>query len=149
MVKFRGQHDLRVDEKCRLSIPSGYRQALGDDARLVLVKSTEGLCLQAFTERDWEEREDKIMAQDRTPAILHLLRFQVASAQRVEPDGHGRVVVPPSLRAHAGLTPSCEVVLAGQIRRFEIWARDRWLSEMETTEATLPAWSADLARLGL
>jgi len=152
VVKFRGQFDLRVDDKCRLSVPAGYRQALElhGDQRLVLVKSTAGPCLQGFTVQDWEEQEDRIMALPKSdPVVLKLLRFQVASAQMVEPDGHGRFVLPPSLRPYAGIAPSSEVALVGQIRRFEIWARERWQTESEQCAESLPEWSAELARLGL
>ncbi|MBI5609815.1 MAG: division/cell wall cluster transcriptional repressor MraZ [Deltaproteobacteria bacterium] len=151
-IRFRGEYELRVDDKARLAIPANYRQALDQagDRRLILVKSTSAKCLQAWPQSDWEAYEDKILALAASePTALKLLRFQVAGNAQVEPDTHGRVVLPPTLRAYAGIDPSGEVVVASLINRFEIWARSRWQAEQNQIEDDLPNWSADLARLGL
>jgi len=151
-IRFRGEYELRVDDKARLAIPANYRQALDQagDRRLILVKSTSAKCLQAWPQSDWEAYEDKILALAASePTALKLLRFQVAGNAQVEPDSHGRVVLPPTLRAYAGIDPSGEVVVASLINRFEIWARSRWQAEQTQIEDDLPSWSADLARLGL
>lgn len=151
-IRFRGEYELRVDDKSRLAIPASYRQALdaSGDRRLIVVKSTSGPCLMAWPQGDWEAYEDKILAlaaSDQT--VLKLLRFQVAGNAQVEPDSHGRVVLPPTLRAYAGIDPGGEVVVASLINRFEIWARPRWIAQQEKIADDLPQWSLDLARLGL
>jgi MraZ protein len=151
-IRFRGEHALRVDDKCRLSIPAGYRQALQGhgDPRLVIVKALMGPCLLVYPAQAWEAYEDKLSKLPQSdPTVLKVLRFQVSGNHMVEPDGHGRVVLPPSLRAYAAIVPTGEVVVASQIDRFEIWARDKWEAEQVRCAETLPEWSADLARLGL
>lgn len=151
-VRFRGEYELRVDDKSRLAIPSSYRQALdvSGDRRLIVVKSTSGPCLMAWPQGDWEAYEDKILALAASePTVLKLLRFQVAGNAQVEPDTHGRVVLPPTLRAYAGIDPGGEVVVASLINRFEIWSRPRWITQQESIASDLPQWSAELAKLGL
>jgi MraZ protein len=156
-MRFRGEHNQRVDDKCRLSIPSSFRQLLeqNGDSRLVLVKSTTHRCLQAFTARDWEAREDKVMSLPSSePAVQKLLHFQFASAQAVEPDSHGRIVLAQALRTWAGITAKEEVVLIGQVRRFEVWSGAAWTTtqqeiENDMTGDALGAWNQALAELGL
>ncbi len=151
-VRFRGEYQQRVDDKCRLSIPAGYRQALEQhgDPRLIVVRAVSGPCLQVYTAKEWEAVEDRIRALPQSdPTVIKLMRFQVAGNQLLEPDSHGRVVLPPTLRAHAGIGPSTEVVIASQIFKFEIWAKDRWEAELVRCTDDLPNWAPDLARLGL
>lgn len=151
-VRFRGEHVLRVDDKCRLSIPAGFRQALEQhgDKRLVFVRATTGPCIAAYTAEEWDAYEDKIRALPQSnPVVVQLMRFQVAGNHLAEPDGHGRVVLPQNLREYAGIQASGEVVVASHISRFEIWARDRWQAVVAKAETELPTWSAELAGLGL
>ena len=151
-IRFRGEHIQKVDDKCRLSIPSAFRQALEahGDSRLVLCKSVSGGCIQVYTASDWEAVEDKILAAPPSDqAVRNLRRFQVASSVMAEPDGHGRVLLPTVLRAYAGVTASMEVVIASQINWFEVWQKDRWDAEQQRIESALPEWGNDLARLGL
>lgn len=162
-MRFRGEHNQRVDDKCRLSIPAAFRQVLetNGDSRLVLAKSTLHRCLQAYTARDWEAREDQVMGLPSSdPAVQTLLHFQFASAQAVEPDSHGRIVVAPALRLWAGIAAKEEVVLIGQVRRFEVWSGEAWQATQRQIEGAmfdqgaangeaLRAWNGALAELGL
>jgi len=152
VIRFRGEHIQKVDDKCRLSIPSAFRQALEahGDSRLVLCKSMIGSCIQVYTAGDWEKVEDKIAALPPSdPTVRNVRRFQVASNVMAEPDGHGRVLLPAALRVYAGIAASTEVVIASQINWFEVWQKDRWDAEQDRIEGDLPQWSNDLARLGL
>lgn len=156
-MRFRGEHNQRVDDKCRLSIPSSFRQLLeqNGDSRLVLAKSTLHRCLQVFTARDWEAREDKAMALPSSdPVVQKLLHFQFASAQAVEPDSHGRIVLAPALRTFAGIAAKDEVVVIGQVSRFEVWSGEAWTTTQREIENTLlgdslGAWNDALAERGL
>ena len=158
-MRFRGEHNQRVDDKCRLSIPSAFRQLLeqNGDSRLVLAKSTLHKCLQAYTAKDWEAREDHVMSLPSSdPAVQKLLHFQFASAQAVEPDSHGRIVLAPALRTWANIVAKEEVVLIGQVRRFEVWSGAAWTATQQQIEGglfedgeALRAWNRSLADLGL
>jgi MraZ protein len=59
-----------------------------------------------------------------------LQRLLVGNACDVEMDGAGRILVPPSLRAFAGLNK--EVVLVGQGAKFELWDSEKWNLQMES-----------------
>lgn len=151
-VRFRGEFAQRLDEKARLAIPVAYRTALelSGDKRLILVRSTSGPCIQAWPVRDWETYEDRILALPPSDdTVMKLLRFQVSGNTLVEPDGHGRVVLPPTLRLYAGLQAAADVMVVATINRFEIWLREAWQTQSDAIADDLPNWRRDLARLQL
>lgn len=120
------------------------------DAHLVL---TTGLdpCLVAYPMREWiafEERLAKLPQFDASVAMLR--RIYVSSAVECELDRHGRILVPASLRKHAGLER--DALWAGMGRHVEIWSqerfdalRDKALSDVGTRESI----ALRLAELGL
>jgi len=151
-IRFRGEFAQRVDDKARLAIPSAYRAALdaAGDKRLILVRSVLGRCIQAWPLRDWEAYEDKILALPASdPTVARLLRFQVSGNAQVEPDTHGRVTLPPTLRQYAQIESSAEVMVVSTANRFEIWNRELWAADQAAIESDLESWVRDLPRLGL
>jgi MraZ protein len=150
-IRFRGKHDLRLDDKSRLSIPASFRQVLtvAGVKELVVVRGLNQKRLEAVPLPVWEEYEDRIA---RLPAShetrVKLLSFYEIQAM-TEPDGHGRIVLPPDLRAHAGLAPNAEVRVTGSLDRILIWAADEWQTVQDETNDTKPSWTAQLADLGL
>jgi MraZ protein len=67
-----------------------------------------------------------------------LQRLLVGNATDLELDGHGRILLPPTLREFGLLTR--DAVLVGQGVRFELWdearwneRRDAWLASDEPT----------------
>lgn len=151
-MKFRGEQVQKTDAKFRLSIPAAIRRTLqeGGDQRLVLVRSLTGPCITVYPSLEWDEREERIAQLPQSDArVVHVLRFQVASAAEVMPDGHGRVLLPAVLRRHAGIEANAEVAVVGQIRHFELWSIERWQAASAETAEDLPQWRGDLSQLGL
>ena len=64
-----------------------------------------------------------------------LQRFFFSGAAEVEPDKQGRILIPQSLREHAGLEK--DVTVIGAAVRAEIWDTARWnaYNESQTDEA--------------
>jgi len=97
----------------------------------------------------WEQMRDKVMGLSSFNAgNRSLQRRLVGSAMPVEPDGNGRILLPPSLRQVAGLEK--RVVLLGMGERFEIWDEDT-LSAKRAEEVKLldEQASAEMASLVL
>ncbi len=122
----RGRYEHAVDEKGRTSVPARFREAMsaGGDSHLVL---TTGLdpCLVAYPMREWmafEERLSQLPQFDASVAMLR--RIYVSSAVECEVDKHGRILVPASLRKHAGLQR--DALWAGMGRHAEIWSTERF-----------------------
>ncbi len=111
---------------------------------------TTGLdtCLMAYPLSAWlafEERLAKLPQFD--PAVVRLKRIYVASAAECEIDRHGRLLLPPSLRAYAGLQK--ELVWAGMVGVCEIWDAATWEARLAASRADMAGVAKTLTELGL
>jgi MraZ protein len=142
---FRGANKLTLDVKGRMVMPTRYRERLQElcGGKLVVTVDKDQ-CLLIYPLPDWEEIERKLMRLPTlNPQARRLQRLMVGHATDLELDGHGRVLLPPSLREYGLLTR--DAVLIGQGVRFELWdearwneRRDEWLAS-DDTATDLPA----------
>src|SRR5712692_5425669 len=99
-------------------------------------------CLQAYAPAQWTAFTQKVAALSQfDPSVRLLVRSFVAPAQECPVDKVGRILIPPPLREHAGLTD--EVTWAGTVERIEIWSPARWLETQKAARA--PEAQAQLA----
>lgn len=134
---FRGQFEHAIDAKGRTSLPSRYRAALGaGDLPLVVTKALFDPCLQVFPLARWEELERRIGELPQfDDNVVRLRRNYLSPAVECDLDQQGRILVPPSLREHAGLER--EVFWAGQGTYAELWSRERWERTQKLEESEL------------
>ena len=123
---FRGGSIINLDAKGRLALPTRYRAPIVEryNGELVLTIHDDG-CLLLYPRPEWEEIERRLVRlpnQDRR--VQELQRMLMGHATDVEMDGHGRILIPRMLRAHAGLEK--RVALAGVGNKFEIWREETW-----------------------
>lgn len=143
---FRGVNQVTLDAKGRLAMPTRYRDRIVErsNGHLVATVDRADRCLLIYPLPEWEEIERKLM---RLPTLnvtaRRLQRLMVGHATELELDGHGRILIPPTLREYAAL--SRDVVLIGQGSRFELWdeahwdeSRDGWLKADDATEPLPP-----------
>ncbi|MBQ9535782.1 MAG: division/cell wall cluster transcriptional repressor MraZ [Clostridia bacterium] len=114
----RGEYQHNIDAKGRLIFPINLRKELGD--KFVVFKGLDN-CLWVYSVPDWEEFERKIAALPTKARKLQ--RFYSANFE-CEPDSQGRILIPQSLRAYAGLQK--DVVVVGIQNRAEIWDSKAW-----------------------
>ncbi len=123
---FFGETAINLDAKGRLAVPIRYRDALAEQCgnRMVLTYNAfESGSLWLQSEEAWERVRDEVMKLPNfNPNHRSLQRRLVGSAIAVEPDGNGRILIPPSLRQGAGLEK--RVIMMGMDKRFEIWDED-------------------------
>lgn len=120
-----------MDEKGRTAVPARFRDVLaaGGDERIVLTTSLEN-CVVAYPMREWLEFEERLARESSfNRKVAMLRRIYVSGAVECDLDKNGRVLVPASLRRHAGL--SKEVLWAGMGRYAELWDRHRFESVTE------------------
>ncbi|MFL5346975.1 MAG: division/cell wall cluster transcriptional repressor MraZ [Hyalangium sp.] len=142
---FRGVYEHQIDAKGRTSLPARLRETLAGayDERLILTTALDA-CLHAYPVREWEALETALGKRNpMEPGVKTLMRLYVASAQECPLDKMGRILVPPSLRAHAALEK--DVVWVGMVKVIELWSRTGWAKAQE--EARAAADSADVARV--
>jgi len=123
---FQGSSALTLDAKGRLSIPTRHRDALlaQCEGKLTLTRqppvdpqSEPEKCLLIYPRPVWEAKLAEI---DRFPAhARRWKRMLMGSAQDVDIDGSGRILISPELREAALLTR--EAMLLGMGRYFELW----------------------------
>lgn len=123
---FRGISTINLDDKGRLTIPVRSREQLTDLATTVVVTiDTHDQCLLLYTLEEWENIEKKIQQLPAfDPAARRVQRLLIGHATEIEVDNNFRILLPPELRAYAGLEK--QVKLVGQGRKFEIWDSEIW-----------------------
>ncbi|GGW94285.1 division/cell wall cluster transcriptional repressor MraZ [Alteromonas halophila] len=129
---FRGANAINLDTKGRLAIPTRYRESLQDDCngQLVCTVDTQQSCLLLYPLPEWEEIELKLSKfSSMVPAERRMQRLLLGYATEGEMDKSGRILIPTPLRQHAKL--SKEVMLVGQLNKFEIWDAEIWASQIE------------------
>jgi MraZ protein len=142
---FRGVYEHQIDAKGRTSLPAKLRETLTGtyDERLIITTALDP-CLHAYPVREWEALETALAKRNpMEPGVKTLMRLYVASAQECPLDKLGRVLIPPSLRAHAGLEK--DLVWAGMVKVIEVWSVAGWAKAQE--EARSAADSADVMRV--
>lgn len=129
---FRGETTLNMDDKGRMAVPSRYREQLHaeSDGMLVVTISLLDRCLAVYPFPDWQRIENdlkRLPALDqKAQGIRHLL---IGHATECELDGHGRILVPQSLREFAGLGKRVKMI--GQASKFELWDEAAWEARRE------------------
>jgi len=138
-----GTYEHRLDAKARLVLPARFREALGSR-----MTATVGIdpCVAIYSPEGWSallERLERLsLSKGRSRDFLRVL---LASAGELEPDGAGRILLPPSLLQYAALEG--EVVVIGVGNRIEIWNRERWERRREIVLADLSALAEEVETL--
>ncbi len=120
---FFGQFYHNLDEKGRLTVPVRYRDELVPGGAYVMQGFDRNLIV--LPSEKYEELSHRVSQMSITDSNTRLLRRLVFStADRVELDKAGRVLLPQFLRQFAGLESSLVVVGMGDF--FEIWSLEIW-----------------------
>ena len=145
---FRGRYEHAIDSKGRISIPSKFREILNKkyDDRLVITNFDH--CLVAFPFEEWSALEQKINSLSLVKReVKTFMRFFYSSAIDCVVDKQGRLLIPQTLRDYASLQK--DVMLVGEGRKIEIWAKERWQEEVQKAEEDFDQVTDTLATLGL
>ena len=146
---FRGAFEHTMDDKGRLAVPSKYRELLEEhcDGQLVVTVDPDR-CLAAYPQPEWESIEDRLgkMSTMRRE-VRQLERLLIGNAVECVLDKQGRIGLPANLREFAGLER--DVMVAGQIKKFEIWDQQRWSQQQEQCLDSMEGAMEVLAELGV
>ena len=144
---FRGRSRHTLDTKGRLAIPARFKEILAQRDEDYLVVTNHDTCLWAFAREDWRVIEEKAANLPQFDhAVNTYLRYFISGAVEC-PIKQGRITIPLDLREIAGL--SKEVVLVGELKRFEIWEKAKWEEEFERAKVRFPEVSQTLSELGI
>ena len=114
---FMGKHNHTIDPKGRLSIPSKFREVLGEE--FVISKGMDG-CLFVYPLDEWTEFYNKLKNLNQLDNnSRQFVRYFLHGAESVTVDKQGRILMPQHLKEAAGLEK--DVVVAGAGTRVQIW----------------------------
>jgi MraZ protein len=130
-----------LDPKKRLTIPSEWREQVGQANSLYVLPAVDQKCLCVFRASDMVSRLQRIrshsIADTRARQFARILGSQ---SQLVPWDSQGRIRVKDELLATARLTD--QVALVGAFEGFELWNPELW----KACSAEGPASLAEVAR---
>ena len=127
-----GEHEHSLDYKNRLTLPARLRAAFEDG--VVVTRGLDG-CLFAYPRAEWEQMAGRLQSLDPLSQESRMMqRHFFAGAAQGELDKQGRLVLPPSLIEHAGLTR--EITVAGVHDHLEIWDRAKWRQQLHEVEGS-------------
>jgi MraZ protein len=147
---FSGKYYYTLDPKGRLIIPAPFREIISSNynPKLYMVNAAFDNCLHIYPQEEWQKLEDKVrQLPSMDDAVKFFKRKVIASAQEVELDKQGRVLVPASLREDAGL--NSDIAIVGQIDRIDLWDRKEWDLVTDASKVDRKAVEAKLTEFGL
>ena len=124
---FKGIHNINLDGKGRLTIPTKYRNTITDQSNgsMVVTMDTEEKCLLLYPSTIWATIEKKI---NDLPSFSknhrRIQRILIGHAEDLDIDYAGRILLSKPLRLAADMTK--KITLIGQGEKFEIWNEDTW-----------------------
>jgi MraZ protein len=129
---FLGRYEHTVDEKGRLTIPVRYRELLANGAYVSQGFDNNLMVLPAPTFEQMFSHVNQMSMTD--PTARQFKRFVFSSAERVEFDRAGRMLLPAFLREAAKLNGNAIIVGVGDY--FEIWSPEYWDQQSELLQDT-------------
>jgi transcriptional regulator MraZ len=145
--RFRSKSDHSLDSKGRLNFPSRFRDVLAQygSGTLMVVPWKEHL--RAYPVSEWETIEDKLLDQKEQPQMGSYIRWVLSGVTECNLDKQGRILLPATLRTE--LQIGKDVILTGMRDWVEIWDKDAWQIEIETTRANRDSFDEGLSKLGI
>lgn len=122
---FMGEYRHSIDDKNRLIIPSSLRQQTeGSKDEFVITRGLEQ-CLFLYPTLEWQSLGERLRNLSTTKSNSRaFVRLLFSGAHPVQPDGQGRITLPPGLKDFAQIEE--KVVIIGAFNKIEIWSEDRW-----------------------
>lgn len=129
---FRGTSAITLDNKNRITVPTRYREELFADCqgKMVCTIDLQYPCLLLYPLLEWEEIELKLCELSSMNRAERLAQQKLLGyASECELDKSGRLLISGPLRQHATLEKN--IMLVGQLKKFEIWSEAAWQEQMQ------------------
>ena len=125
-MSFRGRFDHTLDNKGRVSIPTGFRmeiQRLGGDRAPILTRGKDHLLF--YPAETFDDIERTLSSKSSlNPNVQKLQRIVIGGCTECAVDAQGRITIPAHFRDFADLAG--KITLSGVLEKIEIWNRDRF-----------------------
>ena len=150
MPAFSGKYYYTIDPKGRVIIPSPFREIIftNYNTKLYITNDVFDKCLHIYPQEEWSKLEEKVRPLPKSQEeVKFFMRRVIASAQEVELDKQGRILVPAAHRQDAALNG--EIVIVGQIDKIELWDRKEWDAVNDPSRLDKKVVAEKLAAYGL
>ena len=125
-----GEYHHNLDNKGRLTLPSKFREELGED--IVITRGFENTLL-VYTSEVFEKMAQSINSLPFTKQdSRNFQRFFLSGATAGEFDKQGRINITSILLSYAGLTKECVIIGLGD--HLEIWSLENWNAFYNSTK---------------
>lgn len=135
MALFLSRSVHKVDKKGRVSVPSGFRTALGDELAQGLALNMPLVGFPCIEVLPFSKIDERMAILDELPIIeaeaMSLAHQMLGTLAHATFDGEGRIVLPDYLMDYAGITNSATFVGLG--RSFQIWEAEALAAHDITT----------------
>lgn len=131
-AEFSGNYSHSIDPKGRVTIPTAFRQLLGENFTIGLNNEFNAIAL--YPQEKWQEMSDfldRIPDSDRN-GMRYVRLIKAYSFPGGELDGQGRVLLPQALRQKLGIGKNIRFVGVG--RYLEIWDEATCIAKMDEAE---------------
>ena len=125
MIGFLGEYEATVDAKGRFLIPGGIKKQLPEGENSLVLSRGFEKCLNLYPLKTWEGIVEKLnKLNDFDAKVRQFKLLFLGGATEVELDSAGRMLLPPSLKEHAGLTK--DIVLVCSLDKIAIWDASKY-----------------------
>ena len=150
MPAFSGKYYYTLDPKGRVIIPAPFREIISSNynPKLYVVNDIFDNCLHIYPQEEWSKLEEKVRTLPKMDEDVKLfIRKVIGSAQEVEIDKQGRILVSAAQREDASL--NSEIVIVGQLDKIDLWDRKEWDAANGLSKIDKKATAEKLAAYGL
>ncbi len=150
MPAFSGKYYYTLDPKGRLIIPAPFREIISSNynPKLYVVNDIFDKCLHIYPQEEWSKLEEKVRTLPSMDEYVKLYRrIVIGSAQEVETDKQGRILISAAQREDAGL--NSDIVIVGQLDMIDLWDRKEWDAVNDISKIDKKTTAEKLAAYGL
>lgn len=128
---FFGEYSCKLDAKGRLKLPAGLVEQLGGMPSEIIVNRGIENCLRMFSREAWSQKTKSLINRlnPDNSKQRKLARNIYRGVTKLSVDSNGRVLLPKSLMAYAGLDK--EIIVNTYMEEIEIWSKDRYEADLE------------------
>lgn len=132
---FRGVHNLSVDTKGRVKIPTHHQAQINEiySGKMVLSIHPDDEFLLLYPLKDWQILEEKISA---LPSLnIHTKRLKrklIGHATDCELDRVARILIPSTLKHYVHIDK--KIIMSGQGHNFELWDENTWHKQFDSLD---------------
>jgi len=140
-----GEYNVTLDDTGRIALPRCLRDVL-EKSQVVLTRGADS-CLWLYPVAQWREQENIILKTTNRYSKEGRIIMQhfIGPQKELDMDKQGRILIPPTLRDHAGLSRDC--IILGQYDYVEIWAEDRYRAHLQSSVDVLNAGLEELGAM--